>query len=291
MVSRKTTLPAALIASLAVALPAVAQASPPVAHSAGGDVPPLTPSVVGQPLARADKAINNAADAVDAGNGAAAVGPLRATRRYMIRAYRGAKFLIANTPQVPAEDAAVAAASRRYSRAARRAVRRSHRGAPARSSLFTAQASQDDATGPVFADMPTAVFSVLTGQYNTATAAVGMLPDVKGALLQRVQTSLNTAIVLRNRLVKIIHAAAPPAPAEEGRVGAHAAQEEGVTTFDVVMPGLGVLMGDEILQMTATQQDTTVPAASAAVLTTALAADNQILANLNLWWPPVPAED
>jgi len=274
---------AGLVASLALALPAAAQA--------GGDAPPLTPSVVGQPLARADKAINNAADAVDAGNGAGAVGPLRAVRRYMIRAYRGAKFLIANTPQAPAEEGVAARSARRYRSLARRAVRRSHRGAPARSSWITARVSQDDAPGPVFADMPTAVFSVLTGQYNVATQAVGMLPDVKGVLLDRVRVSLNTAIVLRNRLVKVIHAAAPPVPAEEGRVGARAAQEEGAITFDVLMPGLGVLLGDEIQQMTATQQDTTVPAASSAVLAPALAADNQIQANLNLWWPPVPAED
>jgi hypothetical protein len=282
MVSRRSTLLAGLVASMALALPAAAQA--------GGDAPALTPSVVGQPLARADKAINNAADAVDAGNGAGAVGPLRATRRYMIRAYRGAKFLIANTPQAPAEEGIAARAAKRYASLARRTVRRSHRGVAARSSWITAQAS-DEPAGPAFADMPTAVFSVLTGQYNVATQAIGMLPDVKGVLLDRVKVALNTAIVLRNRLVKVIHAAAPPVPAEEGRVGARAAQEEGAVTFDVVMPGLTVLLGDEIQQITATQQDTTVPPASIAVLAPALSADNQIQANLNLWWPPVPAED
>jgi hypothetical protein len=282
MVSRRSTLLAGLVASMALALPAAAQA--------GGDVPALTPAVVGQPLARADKAINNAADAVDAGNGAGAVGPLRAVRRYMIRAYRGAKILIANTPPAPAEEGSAAAAGQ-YRWLARRAVRRSHRGAPARSSWITAQLSQDDAPGPVFADTPTAVFSVLTGQYNVATQAVGILPDVRGVLLQRVKVALNTAIVLRNRLVKIIHAASPPAPAEEGRAGAHAAQEEGAVTFDLLMPGLGVLLTDELQQMTAMQQDTTVPAAATAVLGPAIAADQQIQANLNLWWPPVPAED
>ena len=91
MIRRRTMLPLALVASLAVALPAgaaQAKSGDPVAHSAGGDAPPLTPSVVGVPLARAYKAIGKAADAVDAGNGAQAVGPLRASRRYMIRAYR-----------------------------------------------------------------------------------------------------------------------------------------------------------------------------------------------------------
>jgi hypothetical protein len=292
MVSRRTTLPLVLAACLAVALPAgAAQAQSsgaPVAHSAGGDAPALTPSVVAVPLARADKAINNAADAVDAGNGAQAVGPLRATRRYMIRAYRGAKFLIAQTPPpAPAEEGSAAGAAR-FVRVARRAVRASHRGRTATGSWIRAHAGQF--APPAFADTPTAVFSVFQGQYDVATAAVGMLPDVQGGLLARVKTSLYTAIVLRNRLVKIVAAAEPPAPAEEGSAshpGAQAAQEEGVTLFADVMPAVTVLLDDEMQQMKSTQQDTTVPAASSAVLANALAADQQIEAQVNLLWPPV----
>jgi hypothetical protein len=290
MVSRRITLPLALVASLAVTLPAgaaQAKSADPVAHSAGGDAPPLTPSVVGVPLARADKALGNAADAVEAGNGAQAVGPLQASRRYMIRAYRGARFLIAQTPPVPAEDASVAGA-RKFRRLARRAVRVSRASAASSHGRARAQASQF--APPVLADTPTAVFSVFQGQYNAATTAVGMLPDVQGALLARVKTTLNTAIVLRNRLVKTVAAAEPPAPAEDASAShpsATAAQEEGVTLFADVMPGVSILLADEIQQMQSTQQDTTVPAASIAVLAPALAADQQIEAQVNLLWPPV----
>ena len=290
MVSRRITLPLALVASLAVTLPAgaaQAKSADPVAHSAGGDAPPLTPSVVGVPLARADKALGNAADAVEAGNGAQAVGPLRASRRYMIRAYRGAKFLIAQTPPAPAEDAS-AAGVRKFSRLARRAVRVSRASAASNHGRVPAQASQF--APPVLADTPTAVFSVFQGQYNAATTTVGMLPDVQGALLARVKTTLNTAIVLRNRLVKIVAAAEPPAPAEDASAshpGATAAQEEGVPLFADVMPGVSILLADEIQQMQSTQQDTTVPPASIAVLVPALAADQQIEAQVNLLWPPV----
>ena len=83
-----------------------------------------------------------------------------------------------------------------------------------------------------FADAPTAVFDVFTSQYSAATAAVGMAPDAKGELLAKVKTTLNTAIVLRNRLVKIVAAAEPPAPAEDASAshpGATAAQEVGFT--------------------------------------------------------------
>jgi hypothetical protein len=280
MVLKRPILLLALVASMAVAVPAgtaVAQPSEPVAHSAGGDAPPLNPSIVGVSISRTSAALDAAADAIDEGKGATAAGPLRASRKYLIRSYNGAKFLIANTPPPPAEEAR--ASSKRFLRLARRHVR-SARVSRSSGSWIQAQAS-GDAAGPVFADTPTAVFNVFTSQYDAATAATGMAPDTTGNLLNRVKTTLNTAIVLRNRLVKIVAAAAPPAPAEE----AQAAQDD-VTTFDMVMPGLAVLLNDEIQQLQAMSQDASVPAASKAALTQALAADNQILTRVNTLWPP-----
>jgi hypothetical protein len=273
-----------LIAAAFVALlvaTATAEAKP-TATAAGGDAPPLNPSIVGVPIDRTANALGNATDAVDSGNGAQAVGPLRASRRYLIRSYNGAKFLIANMPPPDAEEARVS--SRRFIRLARRAISASRR--VSAGGWIRAQASQDDAAGPVFADAPTAVFNVLTSQYSAATAAAGMVPDVKGNLLNRVRTTLNTAIVLRNRLVKKVAAAAPPV-VDDARVHARASQEaEEATTFDMVMPGLAVLLADEIQQLQALSQDTSVPAASRAALTNAIAADNQILTRVNTLWPP-----
>lgn len=274
VLKKRTTLPLALAASVALALPSAA--------SAGGDAPPLNPSVVNVPILRTQAALDNAAGAIDGGQGATAAGPLRASRRYLIRSYKGAKYLIANQPAPPAEEAA--ATSRRYVKLARRFIRASRRSSS--SAWIKARSSQF--AGPVFADAATAVFSVFTSQYSAATASVGMLPDVQGNLLNRVKTTMNTAIVLRNRLVKIIAAAAPPAPPEDAKVRAHASQEEGeVTTFDLVMPSVSVLLADEIQQMQATAQDTSVPAASRAVLSTAVAADQQIKTQVDTLWPPV----
>jgi hypothetical protein len=282
MVLKKPILPLALIASLAIAIPAgtaAAEPAEPVAHAAGGDAPPLNPSVVGIPIMRTQAALDNAADAVDEGQGATAAGPLRASRKYLIRSYQGAKFLIANMPPPEAEEARVSA--RKFRRLARSFIRASRGNASSAGGWIRAHAS-GDAAGPVFADAPTAVFNVLTSQYSAATTAAGMLPDVTGNLLNRVKTTLNTAIILRNRLVQIVAAAAPPA-AEE----AQAAQDaDDVTTFDMVMPGLAVLLNDEIQQLQAMTQDTTVPAASRAVLAPALAADQQILTRVNTLWPP-----
>jgi hypothetical protein len=50
---------------------------------------------------------------------------------------------------------------------------------------------------------------------------------------------------------------------------------------------VSVLLDDEIQQMQATIQDTSVPAASRAVLTNALAADQQIKTRVDTLWPAV----
>ena len=267
----------ALTAGLAALLPTAAA-------QAGGGAPPADPPIVGVPIARTQIALGHAADAIDGGNGGQAVGPLRASRRYLIRSYKGAKYLIANAPPPPAE--AGSANARVFRRLAQRIVRAARRGGSR--GWIRARSSGAEGTGPAFADGPTAVFDVLTGQFNAATAAVGMAPDVRGNLLNRVQTTLNTAVVLRNRLVKVVHAAEPPAPpVEEGRVHARASGAPVAATFGSVMPGLIVLIDAELDQMKALQQDTSVPAASRDAVSKAIAADNQIKALVNQWWPPV----
>jgi hypothetical protein len=285
MVIRRTTRWVALTAGLALMLPAAAaQASTggPVAHAAGGDVPAQNPAVVAVPIQRTQDALSNAADAVDAGDGAGAAGALTASRRYLLRSYAGAKYLIAHPPPAPAEEGS--ANPQRFRKLARSFIRASHHG---RQLGWIKAHASDEPAGPAFADGVTAVFNVLTSQYSAATTAVGIAPDVTGQLLAKVKTSLNTAIVLRNRLVKIIHQAAPPAPAEDGRVKARASQEEGAPTFDTVMPGLTVLLDDELQQMQAAADDNSIPSDSKAILTSAIAADKQIEALVNQYWPPV----
>jgi hypothetical protein len=289
MVLHRTTRWLTLTVGLVLALPAAAaQASSagPVAHAAGGDAPPLNPAIVDVPIQRTAAALSSAADAIDAGDGAQAAGPLTASRRYLLRSYSGAKYLIAHPPPAPAEEGS--ASPQKFRRLARSFIRASRRGD--QRGWIKAHASQDDATGPVFADGVTAVFNVFTSQYSAATAAAGMAPDTKGALLAKVKTALNTAIVLRNRLVKVVHAAAPPAPADDASARAHASQEEGAPTFDVVMPGLTVLLDDELQQLQAMAADSSIPSDSKAILTSAIAADQQIERLVNQYWPPVAAD-
>jgi len=96
MILTRSTLLVVLMAAVALAVSAATAHASPVANAAGGDAPPLNPSVVNVPILRLDAALGNAADAIDAGNGAQAVGPLTASRRYLLRSYRGAKYLIAS---------------------------------------------------------------------------------------------------------------------------------------------------------------------------------------------------
>jgi hypothetical protein len=289
MVAHKTLLPLALFASAVLAVPAAqaaAEHSSPVAHSAGGGTPPLNPAVIGVAIVRTDTALSSAADFIDQGNGAMAAKPLTASRKYLIRSYNGARYLIAHPP-APAAQATASAA--KFQSLARRFIRASRRGPKARSRWILAHASGGAPAGPAFADNPTAVFNVFMSEYSGATAAVGMYPDTTGALQNKVKTTLNTAIILRNRLVKAVHAAEPTAAAASvSPVHAHSSGTGGAApTYAAVMPGLVTLLGDEIKQMQATVS--TVPAASRPTLNSAIAADTKIKNQVNTWWPPTPA--
>jgi hypothetical protein len=118
---------------------------------------------------------------------------------------------------------------------------------------------------------------------------MGMLPDVTGNLLTRVTTTAKTAINLRNRVVKLVLAAAPPAAAAAKATAPKARAAQDVVTFDVVMPGLAVLIGDEMQQIQTMQLDPSLPAAAGTVMTQMLAADQQILDTVNTTWPPAEA--
>jgi hypothetical protein len=296
MVVRRVTMPLALLASVALAVPAAQAATRhpgPSAHSAGSGAAAVDPAVVGVPITRTEKALTFAADFIDQGNGALAAKPLTAARRYLIRSYNGAKYLISlPPPPAPAADGSVRATSAAKFRAtARRLVAVSHRGSTARTRWLVAHSSgAAPGAGPAFADGPTAVFDVLMSQYSAATAAIGMYADTTGTLQGKVKLVLDTSIILRNRIVKAVQAAEPPVPAAaDGRVKAHSsgAAPAAAGGFGAVMPGLIVVLDDEIQQMKAAMSS--LPAAAQADLQNAIAADQKIQTLVNTTWPPAPA--
>lgn len=282
MVTRRTTLSLGLMVGALVALPA-GQAV------AGSGAPAPDPSLTGVPITRTEKSLTTAADSIDKGDGATAGKQLTSARKYLIRSYNGAKYLISLPPPAPTGDgrAVSASTSNYYVRLARQLVKARRKGDTARSRLILAQAS-GGAVGPAIADNPTAVFNVLMSEYSAATAATGMYPDTTGSLQSKDALVFNTAIILRNRIVKLVKAAEPPAPPEEGRNVVARAADDGPPTYAAVMPGLVVLLDDEIQMMKQTIDD--VPAASQPALQSAIAADQKIEDLVNATWPPAPAE-
>jgi hypothetical protein len=282
MLTRRTTLPLGLMVGALVALPAGQAMADPVAQSAGGDVVAQDPTLTGVPIMRTEKSLNAAGDSIDKGDGATAGKQLTSVRKYLIRSYNGAKYLISLPPPPPADDRASAATTAMgFKRLAKQLVKARRKGDRARTRLILAQASDDGPVGPVIADNPTAVFNVLMSEYSAATAGAGMYPDTTGSLQSKDALVFNTAIILRNRIVKLAKAAEPPAPAEDR---ATAAQEEGTPTYGAVMPGLIVLLDDEIQMLQQTVND--VPAASQPALQKAIAADQKIKDLVNATWPP-----
>jgi hypothetical protein len=279
---RRTIAPLALIAGVALASPALTTsalaapaATPPTAKAAGGDPVPLTPAIVNVPITRTQKALTKAADKLDAGDATRATRSLTAARRYLTRSSAGARYLVANAPPPVAEEAS--ASFRKYRVLAHRAVsasKQSHtNGGWVRARLA------GDVVGPTIADPPTAVFSVFTSEYNAATATTGMLGDARGTAATAVSTTLARVTALRGQLVAFIRTSAPPADPE-------AEVPEGVTTFDMVMPGVSILLGDEITQLKAAAADTTLPAAARTAVNAALAADQALVTTINTAWPP-----
>src|SRR4051812_36185603 len=112
MLSHRKTLSLGLMVGALVALPAgqaAADTPNPVAQSAGSGAPPPDPAIVAVPITRTDKALTSAGDFIDQGNGALAAKPLTAARKYLIRSYNAARFLVAQPPPPPADDRAVSA--------------------------------------------------------------------------------------------------------------------------------------------------------------------------------------
>jgi hypothetical protein len=109
MLSRTTTLAAAIAAALVAAAPAAAATggSGPVAHAAGGDVPPALPSLVQTRITRTENAIDRLTTYVDDGDTAGVTRTGKVIRRQLAAAWRGADYYIKNPPPPAAGDARV----------------------------------------------------------------------------------------------------------------------------------------------------------------------------------------
>jgi hypothetical protein len=170
----------------------------------------------------------------------------------------------------------------------RRPRARVHRGAaPAR-----AHASGGAPTGPVAADGPTTALAVFQLQDDVVSGIVALTDGVSGPLLDAMSPTLSSALDRRDAAVADVHRLAPAPSADDARVHvqAHASGGAVVGTFDTVMPQVPAMLDDETQQIDALLAGGQDPAGKTLLRN----AKGQILGTahtINVYWPPVPAED
>jgi len=264
MRTHKAVLAAALAVGLVTGLPAAANAdhAPKAgAHAAGDAAPPVLPSAVRVRIKRGENALDKAGEYVDKGQPDKAVNSLRGARSNMYAAWRAAKYGIEHAPPPPAEEGKI-----------------------------TAHASADDApVGTVYATPEETAVAVLGYQHDVVAGTMGLVDGAKGTLRDALSTTLFAAMDRRDSAIAYIHTIPVP-PAEEGKITAHASQDDEVVGFDVLMPGVVVDLDDEQAQAAEILAGGALTPGEKRIVRLANAQSVTTENNVNTFWPPVPAE-
>jgi hypothetical protein len=269
MRTRIALLPLVVAAGLAGATPAMAAGGHGgEAHLAGGDLPPIIPSIVQTRITRTENALerlNRYADNLDS---AKVVTVSKVIRRQTTAAWRGAKYYLKHAPAPPAEDRGVR-------------VRRLH-----------AQAHlSDDAVLPVIADPFTTAIAVFGLAHDVSANAIELTDGAHGNTLSGVNRTLFWTLDKRNAMVADAQALQPP-PEPEDRGRAQASQEEGTPDFATLMPEVTQQIDDEIQHVDGLLSDATdLRPRGRTSLGRARAQLVGTEGTINTIWPPVPAED
>jgi hypothetical protein len=290
MSSIRALVPLAAAAGLMAAVPAGALAAPShqaSAHAAGVDATALIyPSIVQTRLVRAQAALDKAAKYSDLGMPAKAITSLTAARNNLSKAWKGAKYVIDTTPPpLPAEDKAIFH-RRSFFRSGRLKIYKGRR--------HTRRVHGADVVPPVGA-VPASIydtgFAALSLQHYAATVSVSLIDDTSGTALTAVRSTLSRSVNDRDAAIAYIHSIDVAAPPAEDKVRAHQAAEEEVASWATTMPNATAQLADEIQQVEGTQAETGLTGAQKSILAGADYRDIKTQNNLNLFWPPVPAED
>jgi hypothetical protein len=266
MISLKRALPLALAVGLVAAAPAGAHGtgSHAKAKAAGGDVPPVLPSIVRVRINRGEKALDRANDYVDRDKPDKAIDSLLNARRNMYAAWKGAQYVIETAPPPPAADARV------------------HN--------VKAHKSGTAVTGPVYADPVTTAVAVLSFQHDVAAAGYGLLDGGKGTLLAAANTTVFAALDRRDQAVAYIHQIAPPAATAASVHRVIAQKADAVApTFDTLMPNVVPDLNDEEQQIQGLLKNGAVTPKGKTLLKDAYFQVLQTENTINTNWPPAPA--
>src|SRR3954467_4210007 len=211
--TRTATFAAALAAALVIAAPAVAAPAgdAPTAKAAGGDAPPIIPSLIQTRITRVNNAIDRLTDYVDDNDVAGVDRTGKVIRRQLAAAWRGAVYYIKNPPPPVGDDARV-----------------------------HARASQDDA--PVVADQFTTAAAVYDTQHQVAATIAQLTDGARVPILNSMSKTLFWTLDARDKAVAATHALDVPPAAPEGG-------GEDAASFATVMPGVVPGLDDEIQQI------------------------------------------
>jgi hypothetical protein len=268
MRTRTALLPLVVVAGLAGATPAMAAGHGGTAHLAGGDLPPIIPSIVQTRITRTENAIerlNRYADNLDT---AKLTKVSKVIRRQTTAAWRGAKYYLKHAPAPAPEDRAVR-------------VRR----------LRAHAHLSDDPVLPVVADPVTTAIAVFGLAHDVSANAIELTDGAHGTTLSGVSRTLFWTLDKRNAMVADAQALQPP-PAPEDRGAAHVSQEEGAVDFATLMPQVTQQIDDEIQHVDGLLSDATdLRPRGRTILGRARTEVVGTEATINTIWPPVPAED
>ncbi|HEU4865274.1 MAG TPA: hypothetical protein VFT76_03400 [Actinomycetota bacterium] len=246
---------AAVAAALVVVAPAIGDSGAargsavPPAEVAGGDVAPALPSIVNTRLVRAQAALGRATADYDTNQPAAAVNDMGAAVDNLTKGWNAAKWVVQTAPPPPADDA------------------------------FP---DGDLPAGTSYADPPTTAVAVLSADHDLVSTAVGMMETNNAALLTKLTSSITTIQNQRLKAIRWIHSIEPP-PTDDA-VGP---DDEGATTFAMLMPGYVGVLDDEIQQLKGRLALFNFSPAAKAALNNARLKAQDTKDLVNQYWPPV----
>ena len=201
MMSRTIAVAVAAAAALATAAPAVAAPAPPVAQAAGGDAPPIIPSLIQTRITRTENAIDRLTTYVDDGDAASVTRTGKVIRRQLAAAWRGAVYYL-NNPPVVVDDG-------------------------------LAKASADDPALPVVADQFATAAAVFQTYHESTATMVELIDGARVPVLDALSTTLFWTLDARDKAVTKAHTYDVPAdPDAEDVIGFSTVMPAVLVTLD-----------------------------------------------------------
>jgi hypothetical protein len=278
MRTRRALLPVAVVAGLAAAAPATAATHAAPAHLAGGDAPPVVPSLIQTRLTRTENALERLSKYVDNNQPDKVVTVGKVIRRQTAAAWRGAKYYLRTAPPPVADDAA----------ASPRGTRNLKGGA----------------VGPVVADQFTSAVAVFSLAHDVSAEAIELTDGAHGNTLAGLSKTLFWTLDKRDVMVQDAKSFEPPAPPDDaaaaraprrtmGGAGSRSLKGGAVGgSFAPLMPEVTMGLDDEMQHIDGLQSDATdLDVRGKSILRQAEVQTLLTERTINTIWPPVPADD